>query len=136
MSDNFSQDLQSITDSVIEQQMSVEQQIKNSLAEASTNAISSRRLENILKGAQNLEQFAKMGLSSIKANTNQLRQTLDDMEKQCHEQQVAIDLQAIQAMQQAISALAKAQSALLQSQAIDKVFGTIMKCSDTLSKIE
>ncbi|KXG76657.1 hypothetical protein AN618_15500 [Fervidicola ferrireducens] len=132
----FFQDLQSIADTVREQQMSTEQQIKSSLSQVSTNMMDSRRLENILNSAQQLEQLVKMGFSNIQANAPQFRQTLDNMEKQCHEQQVAMDMQVIQAMQQAISALARAQNALLQSQAINKVFDTITRCDDVLSQIE
>ncbi|MDN5332028.1 MAG: hypothetical protein PWP45_1253 [Tepidanaerobacteraceae bacterium] len=130
------QDLRCIADTIREQQMSTEQQIKSSLSQVSTNVMDSRRLENILNNAQQLEQLVKMGFSNIQANSSQFRQTLDSMEKQCHEQQVAADMQVIQAMQQAISALARAQNALLQSQAINKVFDTITRCDDVLSQIE
>ncbi|MCG0275730.1 MAG: exonuclease SbcC [Thermosediminibacteraceae bacterium] len=132
----FEQDVRSISDIVKEQHLATEQQIKNSMSQASTNLMDSRRLESILKSAQQLEQLVKMGFSNLKANSKQFRQTLFQMEKQCHEQQLSIDLQVIQAMQEAVSALAKAQSALLQSQAINKVFDSIARCEDMLSQIE
>lgn len=132
----FFQDIQNIADVVRDQHISTEQQIKSSLSQASCNMMDSRRLENILNSAKQLEQLAKMGFSNMQANAPQFKNILESMEKQCHEQQVAMDMQVIQAMQQAISALAKAQNALLQSQAIDKVFETITKCDDALSQIE
>ncbi|TYP53264.1 exonuclease SbcC [Thermosediminibacter litoriperuensis] len=132
----FAQDIQCICDLAREQHMTTEQQIQSTLNQASTNIMDSRRLESIFNAAQQLQQAARMGFSNLQVNAKQYRQTLEQMEKQCHEQQVATDMQVVQAMQQAISAMAQAQSALLQSQAIGKIFDSITRCGDVLAQIE
>ncbi|ADL08588.1 hypothetical protein [Thermosediminibacter oceani] len=133
---HFAQEIQCICDLAREQRMTTEQQIQSTLNQASTNLMDSRRLESIFNSAQQLQQAARMGFSNLQANAKQYSQILEQMEKQCHEQQVATDMQVVQAMQQAISAMAQAQSALLQSHSIAKIFDSITRCGDVLAQIE
>jgi ribosomal protein L17 len=132
----FAKEVESLVNSAREQQMASEQQIQSTLNQASTSLMDARRLENLYSSAQQLQQAAQLGISNLQMNAKQYRQTIEQMEKQCHEQQVAMDMQVVQSMQQAISAMAQAQSALLQSQAINKMFDSITKCQDSLIQIE
>lgn len=132
----FSTSVESLVNSAREQQMASEQQIQSTLNQASTSLMDARRLENLFNSAQQLQQAAQLGISNLQMNAKQYKQTIDQMEKDCHEQQVAMDMQVIQSMQQAVSALAQAQNAILQSQTINKMFDSITKCEDSLTQIE
>ncbi|MCR4430825.1 MAG: exonuclease SbcC [Tepidanaerobacteraceae bacterium] len=132
----FSTNIECLVNAAREQQMASEQQIQSTLNQASTSLMDARRLESLYNSAQQLQQGAQMGISNLQMNAKQYIKTIEQMEKDCHEQQVSTDMQAIQSMQQAVSALAQAQNAILQSQAINKMFDSITKCEDSLTQIE
>ncbi|HHV17424.1 MAG TPA: exonuclease SbcC [Thermoanaerobacterales bacterium] len=132
----FSQEVNRLVNSAREQQMSSQQQLQSTLNQASTNLIDSGRLETLFNSAQQLQQAAQLGISNLQINMEKYKQMIEQMEKDCHQQQVATDMQVVQALQQAISSMAQAQNSLLQSQAVDQMFDTVTKCQDNLSQIE
>jgi hypothetical protein len=132
----FSNNVECLLNSARQQQMSSEQQIQATLNQASTNLMDSKRLETLYNGSQELLQAAQLGMSNLQLNLIRHKQIIEQMEKECHEQQVATDMQAIQAMQQAISSMAQAQNSMLQSQDISKMYDSITKCQDNLTQIE
>lgn len=131
----FSQEINNLLNCAREQQMSSQKQLQSALNQASTNLMDSNRLETLYKSAQQLQQAAQLGISNLQLNIEQYKSMTEKMEKDCHQQQVAIDLQVIQALQQAISCMAYAQNSLLQSQAVDKMYDSITKCQDNLAQI-
>jgi len=132
----FIQEINCLLDCLREQQLSFQNQLQASLNQASTNLIDSNRLETILNNAKQLMQAAQLGIANLQLNINEYKNLIDKMEKDCHQQQVATDLQAVQALQQAVASMAQAQKCLLQSQAVDKMYESISKCLDSLSQIE
>lgn len=132
----LTQEISCLLDSVREQQLSSQNQLQSTLNQASTNLIDSKRLETIYSSAQQLQQAAQLGISNLQLNIKQYKSMIEKMEKDCHEQQVATDIEVIQALQQAISSMAQAQNSLLQSQAVDKMYDSITKCQDNLKQIE
>lgn len=132
----FSTYVESLVNAAQQQQMSSEQQIRKTLNNASTSLMDSKRLESLYNNAQQLLQSAQLGFSNLQVNMAEHKQLIEQMEKECHEQQVATDIQAIQAMQQAISSMAQAQSYILQSQAVSKMFNSINQCERHLAEIE
>lgn len=131
----FLNQVECLVNTTREQQMSSDQQVQSTLNQASTNLIDSKRLANLYSDAKKLQQAAMLGISHLQMNMPQYQQTLEQMEQKCHQQQVATDMQVVQALQQAICAMATAQNSLLQSQAIDQVFTDINQCETNLKYI-
>lgn len=132
----FTQEINCLLDSVREQQFSSQNQLQSVLNQASTNLIDSNRFNTIYNSVKQLQQAAQLGISNLQLNIKQYKNIIEKMEKDCHKQQVAVDLQVVQALQQAISYMAQAQNSLLQSQAVDKMYDSITKCQDNLAQIE
>jgi hypothetical protein len=132
----FYQDIECLTNAAREQQLSSEQQIQSTLNQASTCLADSKRLENLFNNAQQLQQAAQLGLQNLQMNAAQYKAIIEQMEKECYEQQVASDMQVVQSMQQAISSMAQAQNSLIQSQSINKIFDSITTCEGSLNQIE
>lgn len=132
---DFSEEIKSLVNSSRQQQMSSDQQIQDTLNQASINLIDSQRLSKIYQSSQNLMQAAQMGIANLTINMDKYTQMLEQMEKDCHTQQVATDMQVISSLQKAISSMAEAQNSLLQSQAVEKMYDSIKKCTDSLNKI-
>lgn len=133
---DFSDEIKCLVNSTRKQQMSSEQQIQDNLNQASINLADSERLSNIYQSSQQLMQAAQMGIANLSINIDQYTEMIEQMEKDCHTQQVATDMQVISSMQQAISSMAQAQNSLLQSQAVDKMYDSIEKCGDSLNAID
>ncbi|HHY43097.1 MAG TPA: exonuclease SbcC [Thermoanaerobacterales bacterium] len=134
--EEFSQEINCLLDSAREQQISSQKELQAILNQAATNLMDSNRLETLYSCAQQLQQAAQLGISNLQLNIQQYKDMIEKMEKDCHKQQVAVDLQVIQALQQAVSCMAQAQNSLLKSQAVDKIFDSITKCQDSLKQIE
>lgn len=132
----FSDVVQDLLNSVIEEQMSSEQQVQSTLNQANTNLSDISRLDNIYNSVQQLKQATQLGISNLQTNMQQHRQIIEDMQRQCHKQQVSVDMQVIQALQQAVSAMTQAQNSMFQSQSVDKIFDSIITCQDYLKQIE
>jgi len=136
LEENLSNDLKYLLEQIRSQQMNTDQQVQETLNQASTNLMDSKRLSNLYNDLQQLQQAAMLGIANLTTNMEQYQSTLQQMEKNCHTQQVATDMQIVSAMQQAISSMAKAQSSMLQSQSIDKLYDSITQCRDSLKQIQ
>lgn len=134
--EQFAKEVDCLVNAAREQQINSDDQIQNTLNQASTNFIDSKRLENLFSSAQQLQQAAELGISNLQMNIQQHRQTIQQMEKECHQQQVATDIQVVSSMQKAIAAMAQAQNSLIQSQSVNQMFDSITKCQDYLAQIE
>ena len=134
--DEFSNEVNRIVEFTREQQMTSSEEIQENLSVATSNISDAKRLKDLFSNAEKLQQAAKLGISNLQVNIKKYKQIIEKMEKECHHQQVATDMQVVSAMQKAISAMAQAQNALMQSQSVDKIFDSITKCQDSLSQIE
>lgn len=134
--DDFSKEINHIKAYTVEQQMSSGEEIQENLSNANNNISDANRLKELFSSAEELQQAANLGLANLQINMEQYKQIVKNMQKKCHQQQVATDMQVISAMQKAILAMAQAQNALIQSQSVDKIFDSITKCQDSLTQIE
>lgn len=128
--------LEAILDTYRRQYLKSEQQIQDTLNQASYYVMDAKRLENLYTSALELEKAAQMGLFHSQNSAKDYFPIIYQMINECHKQQAAMDMQVISSMQQAVMALAQAQATLLASQTLDQMFDSILKCRESLTKLQ
>jgi len=133
--DKFIQEVNCIIEQAKNQQFSINNEVQNTLSEASDNINDFKGIDGLFSQAEQLQEAANLGISNLILNVEQYKKIMGQMEKECHQQQVATDMQVICAMQKAIAAMVKAQNSLMQSNTVDKIFDAITKCQNSIDQI-
>jgi len=132
--DNFKQTISKVQEGIRQQQMSSEQQLQNTLNQASTTIADSQRIEQIFDLVQKIERQLRDGTEAVTRNPGQFKKQIEQLDNQVSTQQTKIDSQMAQALNQAVSSLAQAQTYMFQSQAFSQLSQQISQCKQILDQ--
>ncbi|HHY16671.1 MAG TPA: hypothetical protein GX524_01215 [Firmicutes bacterium] len=119
--EKIEESLSEVQNTIREQQMTIEQDLQNSLSKASTHVADSQTVDTLLAITQQIASIVSQGNETVRSNSQQLNDLLNHLGSQLSLQQAKIDRQVAQALQQAICSLADAQGAMFQSMAASEM---------------
>ncbi|HHY45466.1 MAG TPA: hypothetical protein GX512_07145 [Firmicutes bacterium] len=110
--------LSQVQNSIRAEQMCTEQNLQSCLSKASSHVADSQQIDTIFALTQQLSALVSQGNESLRANSNEAQELINQLGAQLAMQQARADRQVAMSLQQAVSAMADAQNALFQSMAI------------------
>lgn len=127
--------LAQVQNAIREQQMCSEQDLQNSLSEASTHVADSQAVDTLFALSQQIASLVAQGDPALQNERSKASELISQLGEQLAMQQAKADRQVAMALQQAVSSMSSAQNAMFQSMSISEMQQLVKGASQVIRDI-